>query len=324
MKSERQIVIEKLMEIINEIKAKNAKNLSQIEKDNAMEEVFKELDKQDTNNNATGDIGEAFVGYGIHQAIWGLGYSCRADNKPKSYRLISHYKVPDGSPRGGTDYLLSIIDNNGNKSGVLIEAKNWDNYNANNQKNDAISITTFNSEIRDRFTTYDSKKKYTWMTTMNVGNIPNIIQWCKNNSIEIIPIQGYIDGDISQTTLESMFNTFVIDLTAKLRQVISPIDRNPTGKLMEVDVDLLLGKPRWLLKGKYAKTDAYFDNRASNLRRRSFDIPYNKDNNEFWEYKDVKNTIDTIEDSDTTAVKTLLYRIDDPREPHLLLSLDYR
>ena len=133
--------------------------------------------RNDTWNNKVGDIGEAFTDLGINWVMSDRFYK-KDGSGNKSYSIITHYKSPPNSPRGGIDKYLSITNSLGDVYNIGIEVKCWN-------KVKWISNGIFITNFLDRFRVCGKDDYKVLVATKSI--IPHIRERCEENNIGLFP-----------------------------------------------------------------------------------------------------------------------------------------
>lgn len=172
-------------------------------------DIIKDYNENEESNKE-GDIGELVFGRAIKYSLLEIGLMYNENDIPGSF-WIKHYKSRNQKrpkdERRGPDFRVEIIDNKMNKHVFLIESKNWDGYDY------KVPHSTFKDSILDRFLLHDPKHKCFWITTMNKGNVDDIIDDCKKHGIVILPIDCKITQDFTKDDLKPIIISFVHHFT---------------------------------------------------------------------------------------------------------------
>lgn len=128
-----------------------------------------------------GDIGETFVGRAIKFGLIDFGFDYGHTYTPCSFRITSQYGA-DSDREHGVDFKVDIKDENNKMHTVLVEAKNWDDY--------QITDDMFIKQILPRFTDVDEKHECYWFVTVNKASYQDILFLCWINDITPILLEG--------------------------------------------------------------------------------------------------------------------------------------
>ena len=184
-----------------------------------LERLFERIEvicmRKDTWNNMIGDIGETFVDLGINWVMSGRYYEKDCSGK-KSYSIITHYKSPPASTRGGLDKYLSITNSLGDVYNIGIEVKCWN-------KVKWISKGIFITNFLDRFRVCGKDDYKVLVATKSI--IPHIRERCEENNIRIIPIQHFLHRGIERDEIKASLFSFYRDFNILLDEIIGVDER---------------------------------------------------------------------------------------------------
>ncbi len=169
--------------------------------------------KQPITDNDKGDVGEIFCKYGVKQVFLDRGFYAISGSS-KTFTIEEQIN-PTLTGMGGIDFS-SKFNINSKKYNLFVEMKNWGYYQG------GISYSTYKSEILDRFMKNDPQRKRYWILAINKRHIKDIGAWCKNDTINVIPIDAQIlSGNINPKTLKPIFKNFIIDFSILVDDIIS-------------------------------------------------------------------------------------------------------
>ena len=181
------------------VKTKDFQNSLDVYIDISIENTADINKRNDTRENKLGDIGEVFVDnlqWVFSRRFYYYGCDCK-----RSYSVITHYKSPPYSPRGGVDKYISIIDEIGDRYNIAIEVKNWRGLKS-------ISNEIFEKDILDRFSVCGENDYKVLAITRK--NIPIINDRCVENNIRILPIEHHITPELDRDGVGYSLRSFFI------------------------------------------------------------------------------------------------------------------
>jgi len=156
-----------------------------------------------TDNEKRGRIGELFVGRSLkyilleYNSYFPLEQPCHFWIIPQHGRIGEHR---------GVDFKVDIRDAQNVTHTFLVESKNLrDDY--------PLTPATFHNEILSRFTPYDEEHQWTWIITLNHRHIEDIGALCRENRIEIIPLDVVLSTDPGIDELTGAVRAFTIHFT---------------------------------------------------------------------------------------------------------------
>jgi hypothetical protein len=178
------------------------------------DELLKIYNSYKSYNKRTGDIGEEFAKSVIKQVF--LDRKCILYYQGyKTFRTYTQINA-NHRGRGGIDIFLDFIDTNGKPYYVFIEMKNWDYYLT------GISDKWYREKIRQRFFKNDPNKKRYWVVVMNRDNIEYIQRKCRNDKINILPIDELLYGsNLKPKPLKQIFLHFKSEIESMVDLTIS-------------------------------------------------------------------------------------------------------
>lgn len=190
-----------------------------------------EIDNSSLNrNNKLGKIGETFVKDGIKRTLWDKGF-CVGIIGNNKFSIKEQYKVGEKGT-GGIDFYLKFRVN-GVKYKCFIEVKNW-------MKMRYITPDTFKEHILNRFEKHDKKNKRYRIVVINKRNIHLISMECKQNNINLIPLEEHItSGMLNIIRLKDIMEHFVDDFSILIDDITTgriQISVNPFMKWLRMKI----------------------------------------------------------------------------------------
>lgn len=167
-------------------------------------------DNQMTPNEKRGRIGELLIGRSMKYIL--LEYETYLPRGEPCHFWIQPQYGADGERRG-VDFRLDIRDAQNVVHTFLVESKNlMDDY--------PLTPATFNDEILTRFTPYDDGHQWTWVVTLNHRHIEDIGQLCRENRIEIVPLDVVLSTDPDIEELTEAVRAFTTHFTELIERYV--------------------------------------------------------------------------------------------------------
>lgn len=220
-----------------------------------LEKKLLEIDNSSLDDkNKLGKIGEAFVKDGIKITLWNKKLDIGRIGNDK-FSIKEQYKA-DGKGMGGIDFYIKFRFN-GVKYRCFVEVKNW-------MKMRYITPDTFKKHILDRFEKLDRRNKKHRIVVMNKRNIHLINKNCKQNNINIIPLEEHITSQmLNIIILKRIMKHFVDDFSILVDDIIKgrvQVNINPClkwlrMKKLQIQNNKIYGMYKGFRKGKTEKKE---------------------------------------------------------------------
>ncbi len=230
---------------------------------NELEKKLDAIDKSSLpQNDKSGKIGEKFVKEGIKYYFWEKGF-CVHTIGNETFNIGGPFKPIQGG-MGGIDFRLEFRYS-GTSYDCYIEVKNWKHYTN-------IPPTMFNTEILYRFTKNAVPSGCVRIVVMNQRNSQLIQQGCRQNNIEIIPLEEHITSRfLNVVDLTRIMEHFLDEFSNLIDKIIGVPLQNSTKKVgktipEQIKEDIRLGKPYSQISSTYNKSHSYVQKLANEMK----------------------------------------------------------